>query len=199
MDNYPGRIRSLRQTLVLALAGFLAFAGLLAAIPVPPASAQGGIEITINNYAFTPNTVTVVIGINNTVTWNMEQAGVPYHTVTPNPGDPVEDWGSGELKTGQSYTFTFTVAGTYNYHCSLHTFMTGTVVVLAATSSTTSTAAATSSSSFSSASSQSTTGAVPEFPFAAAGVAAFVVLLLTAYFLVRKRQVPSMRSGTGPA
>ena len=191
----------MRRTLVLALAGFLACAGLLAAIAVPASSAQGGVEITINNYAFAPNTVTVVIGINNTVTWNMEQAGVPYHTVTPNPGDPVEDWGSGELKTGQSYTFTFTVAGTYNYHCALHTFMTGTVVVLAAagTSSTTSTAATTSSSSFSSASSQSTTGAVPEFPFAAAGVAAFVVLLLTAYLLVRQRQVPPMRSGTGPA
>jgi plastocyanin len=33
------------------------------------------------------------------------------------------------LAPGASFSFTFTQAGTYNYLCTIHTFMTGSVIV----------------------------------------------------------------------
>ena len=38
-------------------------------------------------------------------------------------------FGSQALDTGAHYTFTFTKPGTYNYLCTIHPFMTATVVV----------------------------------------------------------------------
>jgi len=88
---------------------------------------------------FTPDTVTVVIGVNNTVFWtNADNTGTP-HTVTPTSN--YASWpttsGSPILSQGQTYQWTFTVPGTYDYYCTLHpTVMKGTVIVLAGTSST---------------------------------------------------------------
>ena len=177
----PGMKANLSKgTMVALMTTVLAFAALCVAPAAPVAVAQSTVNITINNFAFSPNNITIVIGINNTVTWTMDQTGVPYHTVTPNPGDPAGSWGSGELTTGHTYTFTFTVPGTYGYHCSLHTYMMGTVVVKAASGSATT-------------SSQTSSGSVPTFPFTAAGVAMFVVALLAAYLLVRQRQIRMAR------
>jgi plastocyanin len=173
----PGMKADLSKgTLVALITTVLAFGALNFAPAAPVAVAQSTVNITINNFAFSPNNITVVIGVNNTVTWTMDQTGVPYHTVTPNPGDPAGSWGSGELTTGHTYTFSFTVPGTYGYHCSLHTYMMGTVVVKAASGSTT-----------------TSSGSVPAFPFVAAGVAGFVFALLAAYLLVRQRQSPMAR------
>jgi plastocyanin len=72
---------------------------------------------------FTPPTVTVVIGVNNTVVWTNDDS-VP-HTVTADDGS----FSSGNLNPGDSYSFTFTTPGTYTYHCSYHSWMKGTVVV----------------------------------------------------------------------
>jgi plastocyanin len=72
---------------------------------------------------FTPQTVTVVIGVNNTVTWtNNDPAAVP-HTVTSNDGL----FNSNTL-TGP-FTCTFLSPGTYNYRCYFHPLMVGVVVV----------------------------------------------------------------------
>jgi len=174
------RINLMGKRFALLVTALLVCAGFFTALAVQPTSAQSAVSITINNYAFTPNKITVVIGVNNTVTWTMEQSGVPYHTVTPNPGDPDESWGSGQLTTGMSYSFTFTVAGTYGYHCSLHTYMTGTVVVEAASGT------SSVSTTQSSASSQSPAGSVPEFPLVTVGVFAFIAVLLVSYVLVRR-------------
>ncbi|MDA4126941.1 MAG: cupredoxin domain-containing protein [Thaumarchaeota archaeon] len=78
---------------------------------------------------FSPDTVTVVIGVNNTVFWtNSDDSGTP-HTVTPKSG-PDNSWGSGTLNRGDTYTHTFTVSGTYGYYCTFHpSVMTGTVIV----------------------------------------------------------------------
>jgi len=65
----------------------------------------------------------VVIGVNNTVMWTNNDGTV--HTVTSTTG--VFD--SGYLNPGQSWTYTFTKDGTYQYHCTLHNWMTGTVIV----------------------------------------------------------------------
>jgi plastocyanin len=77
------------------------------------------------SYSFSPLQVTLVIGVNNTVTWvNDDNAA---HTVTAKDGS----FGSGNMGAGSSFTYTFTAAGTYTYYCAYHAWMVGTVVVKA--------------------------------------------------------------------
>jgi plastocyanin len=78
-------------------------------------------EVFIQNMSFTPNTITISAG--ETVTWtNKDNVN---HTVTSNT--PLFD--SGSLGNGTTFSFTFPSAGTFNYHCSIHAGMTGTVIV----------------------------------------------------------------------
>jgi len=76
-------------------------------------------EVKIANFAFSPGTITVTAGTE--ITWINEDSTV--HTVT---GAGFE---SGEIKPGQSYNHAFSSPGTYDYHCSIHSSMTGQVVV----------------------------------------------------------------------
>jgi plastocyanin len=50
------------------------------------------------------------------------------HTWTADAGQ-ADSWNSGELVPGAGFTHGFATAGTFSYYCSLHTFMTGSVVV----------------------------------------------------------------------
>jgi plastocyanin len=84
-------------------------------------SAVGGSTVEIKNFMFTPKTLTVRVG--TTVTWKFEDS--TQHTVTADDNS----FTSSALGSGQTYTHTFTTAGTVNYHCSIHTFMTGTIMV----------------------------------------------------------------------
>ena len=72
---------------------------------------------------FSPNTITVVVGANSTITW-VNNDGSP-HTVTADDNS----FASSNIAQGQSFTFTFTTVGTYKYHCVYHPWMTGTVIV----------------------------------------------------------------------
>jgi len=77
--------------------------------------------VSIENFSFNPNTLTVPNG--TTVTWiNNDNVD---HTVTAEGGL----FNSGPLSNGQNFTYTFTVPGTYNYSCSIHTSMKGTILV----------------------------------------------------------------------
>jgi hypothetical protein len=77
-------------------------------------------------YAYSPATETIHVG--DTVTWtNNDQ---PPHDVTTTSA-PVA-LHSALLMTGQSWSYTFTVPGTYNYICSVHPYMHATLVVQAA-------------------------------------------------------------------
>ena len=72
---------------------------------------------------YSPATVTVVVGVNNTVTWvNGDDA---IHTVTADGGS----FDSHDLGPGKSFTYTFATVGTFDYHCSYHSWMKGTVIV----------------------------------------------------------------------
>lgn len=82
----------------------------------------GNSAITIQNFAFTPKITTITVG--STVTWTNND--VTAHTITSNDSAFTS---STVLSPGRSYSYTFTSAGTYNYHCSIHTSMTGTVIV----------------------------------------------------------------------
>lgn len=86
------------------------------------ASAQN--TVTIKDFAFNPGTITVKAGTK--VTWTNEDS--VSHTVTAdNPSSDAP--ASGNIAKGQSYSFTFTKAGTYAYHCTPHPYMKATVIV----------------------------------------------------------------------
>ena len=80
-------------------------------------------SVAIKNFAFAPAAITVKSGTK--VTWTNQDADA--HTVTSQNGSgPLN---SQPLDTGQSYSYTFTKAGTYSYLCTIHPFMTATVTV----------------------------------------------------------------------
>jgi plastocyanin len=76
---------------------------------------------------FSPSSIVVVIGVNNTVQWTND--GDVYHTSTVYPPGQAESWNSGSLAPGGIYMFTFVISGNYTYYCSIHPFMRGTVIV----------------------------------------------------------------------
>jgi plastocyanin len=78
--------------------------------------------VAIQNFAFSPATVTVKAG--TTITWtNQDQ---DPHTVTAMNNGPFH---STPLNNGESYHYTFTTPGHFDYLCTIHPFMTATVVV----------------------------------------------------------------------
>ena len=81
----------------------------------------GGATATIDNFTFSPARLTVKAG--TTVTWRNED-DIP-HTVAASS----RLFKSKALDTDDSFSFTFAAPGTYEYFCSLHPRMTGTVVV----------------------------------------------------------------------
>lgn len=80
-----------------------------------------GRTVTIVNYAFKPAALTVPRGA--TVTWTNKDSVV--HTATADGGL----FDSAGLTTGQSWSHTFTKPGTYQYGCSVHPNMRGTITV----------------------------------------------------------------------
>ena len=93
--------------------------------PVVHIPSGAGMQMVSGNDFYSPQTLTVVIGINSTVTW-INSDDVP-HTVTANDGS----FDSGNLDAGQSWSHAFTVPGTYAYYCAYHPWMKGTIVVKA--------------------------------------------------------------------
>ena len=82
---------------------------------------------------FEPASVTVVIGVNNTIEW-VDHDTVAPHTVTsltvPAGASPFDSGTSKLLENGSTFAVTLTVAGTYTYHCTLHPqWMKGTILV----------------------------------------------------------------------
>lgn len=72
-----------------------------------------------------PQGITVSPG--TTVTWTNRDP--TSHTVTSSSTPPGQALNSGFLAQGGTFSFTFTVPGSYEYHCDPHPFMTGTVTV----------------------------------------------------------------------
>ncbi|MDF0680665.1 MAG: cupredoxin domain-containing protein [Candidatus Nitrosocosmicus sp.] len=71
--------------------------------------------------AYDPNPLTINQG--DRVTWTNKDFGI--HTVT----EKQELFGSEDLRLDQTFDQTFDSAGTYDYHCKLHTTMTGKIIV----------------------------------------------------------------------
>jgi amicyanin len=116
-----------RSAVLGGLLGVLAGVAVMAA---PIGATSTGAEETavkIDNFTFTPQRVTVKVG--TTVTWT-NQDDIP-HTVA----SATKAFRSKALDTDDKFSFTFTTAGVYDYFCSLHPHMTGTVVVDSASGS----------------------------------------------------------------
>ncbi|BBZ73624.1 hypothetical protein MPRS_47170 [Mycobacterium paraseoulense] len=86
-----------------------------------PAAPVGGNQVSIDNFAFAPATLTVAVG--TTVTWTNRDE--EPHTVAASDGS----FHSPGMGTGATFTHTFTDPGTFDYVCSIHPMMHGTVVV----------------------------------------------------------------------
>jgi len=84
--------------------------------------------LSIHNFTFTPQTLTVKAG--TTVTW-INKDDIPHGIASSNNAFKK----SGALDTDDSYSFAFTTPGTYKYFCYLHPHMVGSIVVEAATGS----------------------------------------------------------------
>lgn len=88
------------------------------------AAAQTTVDITIDNFTFTPPDLTIAAG--TTVRWtNLDD--IP-HAVA----EKALSFRSKALDTGDSYTATFDKPGTVEYFCTLHPHMTGRITVLPA-------------------------------------------------------------------
>ncbi len=88
-------------------------------------AAESAAPVTLREFAFKPQSVTVAAG--SQVAWTNKDGVV--HTVTANAGG----FDSGTMAPEGVFTFTFKNAGTFEYFCDFHPFMKGTVVVTGAT------------------------------------------------------------------
>ena len=92
----------------------------------PPATQpapQPTTRVSIDNFSFSPAELTVHVG--DTVTWTNHD-DMPHTVVSIKPDRTLR---SGSLDTDDSFSFTFTKAGTYDYLCSVHPHMKGKIVV----------------------------------------------------------------------
>jgi plastocyanin len=91
-------------------------------VTVSRAKASGTHTVSIVDFAFDPTALSVKLG--DTVQWiNNGTADEGHNVIGDGLSSPV-------LHTGESYSFTFTTAGTYSYICTIHPKMTGTVEVI---------------------------------------------------------------------
>jgi plastocyanin len=90
-----------------------------AAVPAAPSAAAA--EVKIDNFSFTPATITVPVGTQ--VTWT-NRDDIPHTIVTED-----KTVKSKALDTDEKFSATFDKPGTYSYFCSIHPKMKGTIVV----------------------------------------------------------------------
>jgi plastocyanin len=82
----------------------------------------GGTEVSMEEFTFQPSEVTVSVG--DTVTWtNNDSVGHDVTADSFSSGDP------GGMASGDTFEQTFEEAGTFDYVCTVHPGMEGTVVV----------------------------------------------------------------------
>ncbi|PYX88439.1 MAG: hypothetical protein DMG68_08505 [Acidobacteria bacterium] len=125
--------RSSIISITVILAGFLTVAAFLTVhgqtFTGSPAASQAsdnnqapGNQVAIDNFSFTPPTLTVAAG--STVSWTNKD-DVP-HTVVESTSQKFK---SKALDTDESFSYTFTEPGTYEYFCSVHPKMVAKVIV----------------------------------------------------------------------
>jgi plastocyanin len=118
---------------VLALAGCSSSGGTATGAPAASsggggaaacskATAAGTVQAAIKDFEFDPSTVTAKVG--DTITWTNN--GPTGHTVTV---DNQSGCDTGTITAGSTGSITFTAAGSYPFHCSIHSSMKGTITI----------------------------------------------------------------------
>jgi len=111
-----------RGVFAAVLSTIVAASALLIAVPTgfaaPPNQSN---QVKIDNFTFGPKTVTVPAG--TTITW-ANRDDIPHTVVSTDNA-----FKSKVLDTDQEFSYTFTKPGKFDYFCSIHPKMTGTVVV----------------------------------------------------------------------
>ena len=87
-----------------------------------PPSSPKTYSIDIEDFAYSIEELRIKMG--DTVVWTNQDNVM--HTVTSDSGNELD---SEFLSKGESYTSTFNTRGTYDYYCSPHPYITGTIVV----------------------------------------------------------------------
>ncbi|SRR5258708_27587165 len=114
------------KTLMLGLAAVLVAMG-----AAPAVTMQEDHAVQISDKTFQPDKLVIKVG--ERVTW--KNADTTDHTVTDigRPSKPGiqsrSEFDSGVLKPGQTWSYTFTKEGNFQYHCTIHPKMIGVVVV----------------------------------------------------------------------
>jgi len=123
MSAPASRAHTMRSAIVAAALG-AATAAVLAAVVLPGHAQTAALAgaVSIDNFTFTPPSLTVKAG--TTVTW-INRDDIPHGIASANNAFTK----SKALDTDDSYSFTFTTPGTYQYFCYVHPHMTGTIVV----------------------------------------------------------------------
>jgi len=126
-EGNPSPAITLRSAALAAALGACTAAALAAVVlPGRAQDANPAAAVSIGNFTFNPQSLTVKTG--TTVTWTNND-DIPHGIAAANNAFKR----SQALDTGDSFSFTFATPGTYQYFCYLHPRMTGTVVVVAAT------------------------------------------------------------------
>jgi plastocyanin len=119
MGLRPALCAGLLQLALLAPLGPMAEPA--AAADAATAATAADTEVKIDNFTFVPQRVTVKPG--TTVTW-INEDDIPHAIAATG-----KEFRSKVLDTNDKYSFTFTTVGKFEYFCSLHPHMTGTIVV----------------------------------------------------------------------
>ncbi len=103
-------------------------ASVAASAPAAPASAVcaeddnvGTVKVSIENFAFNPSAITAKVG----ETISFTNADSASHTATLDDGSCATTL----IANGKTKGLKFSAAGTYPFHCSIHTTMKGTITV----------------------------------------------------------------------
>ncbi len=118
MKNHVDTI-VIRRTLIVSLfliALLMSGFGISCPGPTPQET-----DVVIEGLAFNPPEISVPVG--STVTWSNQNSVI--HTVTALDGT----FDSGDLPAGGTFSYTFEERGTFEYYCTIHPNMEGTVVV----------------------------------------------------------------------
>jgi plastocyanin len=112
-------VKLLFSIIMLGSAAILAACG--TAGTAPSSAGASDVQVKIINFSYDPVDLSIASG--TTVTWTNDDS-VP-HTITSDDGV----WDSGVIAPGGTFTYTFEQAGTFAYHCTIHTFMKASVEV----------------------------------------------------------------------
>ncbi len=116
---------------VLNIGGFIIGGQVPTTTTVPPAPQKVAVSMILGSVLptqpdnYIPKDVVVVLGVNNTVIWTTDDNAA--HTVTSVTAGLFD---SGNMNPGDVWEYTFTQTGTFNYICTYHPWMKGSVRVI---------------------------------------------------------------------